>query len=275
MHSTPIQLPDLHKNLFNGLFTILKGVKIGDDDIDIKKTFLPVTIDLNNLTSYKKLFGFTDDLPITYLYLLAQRAQVALMLDKKFTISIPGLIHVENNLEKFTLIDASKPIELKASVVVKSEPEGYLKPCFEVFYYQNDVLIARCESQYIAKRKSKNKSKRHKKTKSVEFTSIINEFEISQKQASKYSIISGDRNPIHISSFIAKILGFKSTIIHGWYSVSKIVSLVNSNGVIDKVSCKFLNPIYLNKAICLVDSGNHYQLIDEDRKISFVECTIN
>jgi hypothetical protein len=56
-------------------------------------------IDRDHVRRYNAAFGFTGDtIPLTFLYLLAQRAQLATMVARPIPFRIPGLIHVENRL---------------------------------------------------------------------------------------------------------------------------------------------------------------------------------
>ena len=240
-----MQLPTLNKVLFKALFTFFKGIKIKERDIEINKIFTPTIINKIQLKEYKILFNFTEVLPLTYLYLLAQRAQVALMLDKQFTIAIPGLIHASNTLEQVNELELDKVIKIESSVFVESKKEGSLNPIFKVQFYQNDILVAKCESIYLAKRKSKSLKKKRIAPSFISNPTHENTWNVTKSDALNYAEISGDKNPIHTFGLIAKLFGFKSTIIHGWYLVSKMTSEIKKNQTIKSISCNFIKPVTL------------------------------
>jgi hypothetical protein len=52
------------------------------------------SIDSNQLRRYRQALGFRDvGIPVTYYYLLAQRAHVATMLDDAFPFRLPGTVN--------------------------------------------------------------------------------------------------------------------------------------------------------------------------------------
>ena len=54
----------------------------------------------------------------------------------------------------------------------------------------------------------------------------LRQLKITQSTISKYAAVSGDRNPIHISSLGAKAFGFPSTIAHGMWSAATILQVI-------------------------------------------------
>ena len=261
------KLPYLNDILFKGLLTFTKGVKIGNQNISFIKEYKPVLIDKINLLAYKKEFAFSQELPLTYLYLLAQRAQIPLMLDKQFSISIPGLIHIENTLEQFLTININEPIELKASVFVESKVEGSLYPIFKVDFFQNNKKIAFCESKYIAVRKSTAKKQKRDKPELLVEPEFSEKWNITKKEIKQYAQLSGDKNPIHTSVLIAKIFGFKSTLAHGWYLVSRAISsteLIN-NEEINSFHCEFHHAILLPSSPSFIIKNKMINIINKTR----------
>ncbi|MCE7736769.1 MAG: hypothetical protein GPJ54_17940 [Candidatus Heimdallarchaeota archaeon] len=247
-------LPILQKMRFSAFKTFRRGVKIDDNGIDLTHTFPAVLIDTKLLEQYRAFFDFTEDLPFSYLYILAQRAQVALMLDKRFTISIPGMIHINNKLTQHEVVNPELPIEIKISITVESKLEGSLYPNSEVLYYQDGNKVATCNSGYLVKRKSKSKSKTSKKPKDViqKLSSVTHSvpWELTKSLGKKYSNVSGDKNPIHSSKLFAKFLGFKRPIIHGWCSVSQVIKDASQfNNNVREVKVNFNKPIFLPSTV--------------------------
>lgn len=268
-----VKLPVLKKCLVKGLLTFTKGVKIGKQSIDFSCFFEPEKVDLDNLEAYKKLFGFNQKLPISYLYLIAQRAQVALMLDKRFTISIPGLIHLSNKIELFTSIDLDKILHIKSSVFVESKVEGSLISVFKVDFFQDEKKVAACESVYLAKRKMKTKKTKRAVPNAIENPAYNRAVSISGKDSQKYASISGDYNPIHISTFIARLFGFKSKIIHGWYLASKCIQLLEERdqAEVSKIEVDFLSAVQLPKRVSFILKNEVAQVVHEQKVFVIVK----
>jgi len=246
----------------------------------IKKTFENVMIESNHLHSFIHYFGFANRAPLSYLYILAQRAQISIMLDKQFTLAIPGMIHVENYLTKFNQYMPDEPFDIKGSVQIEYKESGSLIPVFFVELYQKKHLIASCKSIYLVKRKS-GKPKKKEEQSDIEIYDYHDTWDLKKSSGKEYAKISGDKNPIHTSLIFAKLFGFKSTIMHGWYSVCRIEKNFENNYdfQISQIDTMFKTPVFLpEKPILKVlkKSQNQfkYQLINNLNSKIYLEGTI-
>ena len=102
----------------------------------------------------------------------------------------------------------------------------------------------------ISKPQKKSVKKSPKKEKAIpEIASLLNQerLELDLTSARKYAAISGDKNPIHTSSFLAKMFGLKNAIMHGWYSVCLAEKKFEkfSQTRIEEISVNIISPISL------------------------------
>ena len=242
-------LPFLNDMIFPSFLTFHKGVKINKEGIYIEKYFENVTIDKPSLKSYKEFFDWKEEFPLAFFYLMAQRAQTALMLDTRFTIAVPGLVHIANNLTQLASINYNEPFDIKTNVNVEYKDTGSLIPKFTVDFVQNNILVIHCESTYIAKRKSNKKKSSMAITDDIkpQVYSYSENWEIATNLGRKYATASGDKNPIHSSKFFAKLIGFRNPILQGWYSVSRVVKQCESdfNTTYKNIQVEFKSPIFL------------------------------
>jgi acyl dehydratase len=242
------ELPLLKDMILPSLFTLIRGVKIKKEGISIEKTFKNVEIDSVALKKYTQFFEWHTEFPLSFFYLMAQRAQTSLMLQSDFTIAIPGLVHISNRLEKLGTIDYTTSFDLKVDVDVPYKETGSLIPKFKVLFTQNNKPIICCESTYIAKRKGNKKSSLKTDDDAfIEKSSFSETWEISQNLGQIYAVASGDKNPIHTSKFFAKIIGFRSPILQGWYSVSRIIKAceIEYATTYQSIEVDFKSPIFL------------------------------
>ena len=94
-------LPALPGLLFGGLRTILRRVPPAPPDSVFTARLAVTGIDPTRLAGYRDFFDFRlPGIPLSYFYLPAQRAQLALMLDRRFPYPLPGLIHRRNALRR-------------------------------------------------------------------------------------------------------------------------------------------------------------------------------
>jgi hypothetical protein len=241
-------LPGLKKLNLLAALTLMRGVKISTEGISLVREYNQVSIDKLAAHKYCTYFGYAQKSPLCYLYTLAQKAQLALMVDPAFSITAPGLVHLENRLQSFQSLSFDKPFDLLTRVNVPYKDEGSLIPVFTVDFIQEGEKVASCESLYLAKRKRKKK----KKTKKSEVQPSIRpdhqeEWALDRSLGKQYARISGDWNPIHTSKVFARISGFSAPILQGWYAVSRITQKIEDvfGKEVTDIDVSFKQPILL------------------------------
>ncbi|MAX81705.1 MAG: hypothetical protein CL843_16205 [Crocinitomicaceae bacterium] len=241
------QLPQLSSMILPAFLTLRRSSKITEKGIQTNKTFKAVEIEEEHLNAFKAYFDFSTNVPLTYIYTIAQRAQTALMLDKHFTLPIPGMVHIENQLTQKSELDPYSSFDVTSSAFVAYEESDSLKPTFEVELVQNGHVVATCRSIYTVKRKDKKQKIRKKALAPLQQAKHQELWNVNAKTGKEYASISGDKNPIHTSLIFAKMLGFKTQIMHGWYSVCKIEQFLEGhyNQNVSDISVKFLSPVLL------------------------------
>lgn len=101
----------------------------------------------------------------------------------------------------------------------------------------------------------KNNKKSFSKKKSTEVidlkkSKLVSQIYISSKDAKNYGLISGDINPIHMSKFVAKSFGLRSSLMHGFGLKALIFEELERHGhTVDELEVKFLKPVYLNSYV--------------------------
>jgi acyl dehydratase len=246
-------LPEFKQLIFPTFLSLAKGVKITDNGIHSRVQFNGIVISAADINGFATFMGMTSPTPFVYLYILGQRAQASLMLQKEFTIAIPGLVHIANRLEELNPIDYTAPFDILATVDVEYKAAGSLIPVFNVDFIQKGVVVAKCQSTYLAKRKS-NKPKGNIEIENPVTNPFIEQvLTIPANAGRQYARVAGDRNPIHTSTLLAKLFGFKRPIAHGWYLVSKLVNQceIKKNKAFKCIEVEFKSPVFLPGAIVL------------------------
>jgi hypothetical protein len=94
------QLPTTAKLFLPAFFTVTRRPNLKSKMDKIEKKYFFDSFDEKNLKAYKELLHYKrEDVPLPYLYLLAQKSQIALMLDKKFIFPLIGMVHMDNEME--------------------------------------------------------------------------------------------------------------------------------------------------------------------------------
>lgn len=288
-------LPSIPQMLLPVMLTLRRGNPPMKETFSLEATFQDVALDAANIKAYSTFCGFqnSQDFPVTWLYLLAQRAQIAMMRDAKFPLAAPGMVHLTNSLEMLQTPDTAYPVTLTSSVTIEGKASGSLFPQFTVEVRQGSTLVAICKSGYIAKRgggeKSADKSGATKETSKE--TSVVQPDFTSAKDAGKivmpgsigwdYAKVSGDFNPIHISGVMAKAFGLPGKLAHGWYSVSMFASVIEriKNISVKKIDVQFQKPVLLPNTVALdyldTDGGETpFRITSVDKKIVHLTGTV-
>ena len=111
-------------------------------------------IDIAHVRRYSNAFAFPPGpVPLTYLYLLAQRAQLATMLDRAIPFRIVGLIHVSNSLTMHCEVRTDASLVL---VTTLSMPEpaanGVIECMLETVASADGQTVFMRTSRYLIKR---------------------------------------------------------------------------------------------------------------------------
>ena len=97
--------------------------------------------------------------------------------------------------------------------------------------------------------------------------SISDVMQIRKEDAQSYAYISGDMNPIHLSQNLAKLMGLKGSIMHGFGLFAMLFeSLQKSQFKLSEIDIKFLSPVYL---------GSVVEVITKQRVISTDHKTVH
>jgi len=240
-------------------------------------------IDAGHVRRYNDAFGFPpDSIPLTYLYLLAQRAQLATMLDCSIPFRIPGLIHVANDLA------LHRPVRPDASLVLVttlSLPEpganGAVECVLSTQAIDGEQTVFTCTSRYLIKRGRRSTSARPSPS-AVPVGAVAGQWVVALDAGRRYAALSGDWNPIHLWGWSARLMGMRRPIIHGMHTVAMACALhQRSAGVmVTGVSCRFRSPVLLGSAVTLStddDSGRFAvisgQRIAVDGIIDVIQCS--
>ena len=185
-----------------------------------RTTYTLDRIDPHQLRRYRQALGFrSDGIPLTYYYLLAQRAHVATMLDDAFPFRLPGTVHMENSLRALAEPQPGVPLVLSTSVNIRPPAEnGAVIAELETVARQQGTDIFTCRSTYLLVRGQRNPRRARKDKADLP---VLTGWRIPRGMGRAYARISGDWNPIHLWTWSAKLMGLQRPIIHGMHTLAR------------------------------------------------------
>lgn len=182
-----------------------------------------------HLARYQALLGFAPErVPLTWYYLLVQRAHLATMLDAAFPFRLLGMVHVENELVEYAPAAPGAPLRLVTTVRIEPPTASGARFCvLETDVFAGGRRVLKCGSKYLAQagRRAGAAPARPGAAPSGE---AFGGWRVGQGEGRAYARVSGDWNPIHLARWTARLFGLRAPIIHGMHSVAKAVALLEA-----------------------------------------------
>ena len=232
---------------------------------DTQHQFISDALDQGHIAQYKRFFAFADnnDVPLTYYYLLSQRAQMAAMLDRAFTFPIPGVVHIANAMQLVDEACSASPFLIEVDVHQMPFLKGEkIFVEFDVRFKQGGITKILCSSRYLVRRgKSPAPPLNEDLSKFGERRTVANVV-LQSDIGRRYARLSGDLNPIHLWPWSAKFLGFKQPIAHGMYLVGMTEASLKleQNVPIKRIHVRFINPAVIPGDLEISKAHETFQL---------------
>lgn len=203
--------------------------KQGKELPDLELVMRDVKIDRANLAAYNRVCGFSqrDTLPLTYGFVLGFPLHMSLMTDPSFPFAAMGMVHIQNRITQHRLINASEIL----TIIVKP---ANLRPHdkgvqFDILttLKSGEEVVWECSSTMLRRQAGNEGEKSSAPRPAAQATRspVANvQWSVPGDTGRRYGAISGDRNPIHLYAFTAKLFGFPRAIAHGMWSKARCLS---------------------------------------------------
>lgn len=188
-----------------------------------------VAIDRDEVAAYAAVCGFAlgDALPPTYLHLLAFPLSVQIMAARDFPFALAGLVHVRNRITHHRPVTADEHVDVAVHLAdLRPHPKGQQ---FDVVaeVTVGDERVWSSRSTYL-RRGGGDRDGTESTTGAgaVDVTGLptTSVWRIPADIGRQYGAVSGDRNPIHMSSLTARAFGFPKAIAHGMWSKARALA---------------------------------------------------
>jgi hypothetical protein len=228
---------------------VLTSRRHGDSIAAIAYETAEQPIDGEHLAAYQRVCGFRvgDELPVTYLHVLAFPLSVALMVEPDFPFPLIGLVHVANS------ITTRRPVRLDESLRLRVEA-GNLRP--HPAGEQLDVVavasvdgheVWTSTSTYLRRAATTGSRSRSDRPRSSATPTLIR---VPADIGRRYAAIAGDHNPIHLHPLAARAFGFPRAIAHGmWMQARALATLLGRLPDAYTVDAAFKTPVLLPSTV--------------------------
>lgn len=225
-------------------------------------------IDTTHLARYRSLCGFQPDskIPATYLQTLAMPLVLNILSNSQFPIRAVGKMHLRNQVSVLEKFDLRQPVTLTVSVGDSILTSRGLEWNMDFSAVVDNQLVWSGFSTYLYN--CETGISRREKPKLIRGDNP-EDWLVPRGTGRRYGRISGDCNPIHLSSLTAKLFGFRSAIAHGMWSKTRCIaaledSLPESGYTVD---VDFKRPLYLPSKVKFytrhLEAGHHFSLFNK------------
>ncbi|MEM8511790.1 hypothetical protein RCH14_001090 [Massilia sp. MP_M2] len=212
-------------------------------------------IDADHVRRYSDAFGFPPGpVPLTYLYLLAQRAQLATMLDRAIPFRVVGLIHVSNDLAMQCEVRTDTPMILMTTLSIpQPRVNGAVECVLETVATTEAQTIFTCTSRYLIKRGQRAKHATVSPS-GAPVGDVVAKWVVAADAGRRYAALSGDWNPIHLWPWSARLMGMRAPIIHGMETMARVCAAFeqSANPRVTSLACRFKRAVPVGASATLV-----------------------
>lgn len=225
-----------------------------DAPLQIESRYDLECIDAGQLQRYQAAFGFpTAQVPISFLYLLAQRAHLATTLDYPVPFRIPGMVHVANRLSRHAHINPALGMSLETRLrLLPPNQHGALYCELATHAYHGEQPLFDCHSTYLVRR---GQRKGEHAGAAAPAGTVIGQWSLASNAGRRYARLSGDWNPIHLSRLAARVMGLPGPIIHGAHTLAMSCAHLErrTKMPLTMIEARFRAPIALGSQLQLVE----------------------
>lgn len=260
-------IPDLTKEfrkVVKDKLPVVGTRRTADKDPESAFVVKDVKVDLAHLAAYNQAVGFrsTNELPLTYPFVLAFPVMVRVMLQKDFPYSAMGAVHLSNEIVQKRPLTVDDTFDLKVRAEnLRSHRRGAVIDMITEIVVDGEVVWSQT-SAFLGMGAKVDKSITAEFTNpelpELPETAHTAMWKVTAADIKQYAEASGDKNPVHTSAVGAKAFGFPNAIAHGMWTAAKMLTLLEgrTTGAL-RYQVNFAKPVVLPARIaCWTEESN-------------------
>ncbi|MCK5099206.1 MAG: MaoC family dehydratase [Desulfobacteraceae bacterium] len=157
-----------------------------------------------------------------------------------------GLIHTKQKIVQTRDINQNEILNTKFSLDKININDKGLEITFLLEITSSEEVVWKGVTTTLSK--SKKYKKRKKPGKSPEALAPFTIIDIPKNIGRQYAKVSGDYNPHHLSTYFAKLFGFKRAIAHGMWSLARSIAALEKQfpgNDLFSIDVSFKRPLFL------------------------------
>lgn len=204
---------------------------------------------------YKAVCGYPasrTDLPPAFIQSLFVPLLGRYITSGLFPLNPMGLIHIFQRIIQYRRIDAGIRLDLYCGLTGTRKAARGLELDFELTARHGGMDIWRGQSVFLI-RTGRDTAGRGR-TDGADPLPVRHVFQVKKECGRTYAAVSGDYNPHHLSGLFARMLGFRTAIAHGMWTLGRTLAALEQDiawACPVTADIYFKRPVYLPSTITL------------------------
>ncbi|GGL73266.1 hypothetical protein GCM10010129_16180 [Streptomyces fumigatiscleroticus] len=236
-------------------------------------------VDPARLSAYERVCGFPtgdDALPVTYPHVLGFPLAMRLMSGRGFPLPLLGLVHTSIGITRSTALPVTGAYDLTVHVASLAPHRRGTEATVVTEVRDGADLVWESRSTYLARHRTEHRTDGSTDTDTDTGTGTgtgreereplpaVAEWRLAADVGRRYGAASGDRNPIHLHPFTARLFGFPRAIAHGMWTVARCLAAHGTPEAV-VVRAEFRAPVLLPGTVTYAADGGRFELRGGDR----------
>lgn len=206
--------------------------KKGKELPDLELVLRDIRIDRDRLAAYNRVCGFSqkETVPSTYAFVLAFPLQMELMTSPEFPFAAMGTVHIRNVITQHRPVSAGETLTIAVRPANLRPHDKGLQFDFLTTVRAGGEVVWEVVSTML--RRGGGGGGEQKPAAAAKATAEapkpVVQWVVPANTGRLYGAVSGDRNPIHLYAFTAKLFGFPRAIAHGMWTKARCLSALEA-----------------------------------------------
>ncbi|TPQ22093.1 MaoC family dehydratase [Streptomyces sporangiiformans] len=232
-----------------------------------------VRIDLAKLAAYERVCGFAvgaEELPVTYPHVLAFPPMMRLMSARAFPLPLLGLVHTSVEISRRKALAATGEYELTVFVERLVPHRRGTEAVVMTEARADGSRVWESRSTYLARHRTPHNGPAPAAGARGPLPADIRKrlpgvatWRLGGGLGRRYGSASGDRNPIHLHPFTARLFGFRRPIAHGMWTVARCLAEHDLPEAV-RVRAELKAPVPLPGTVTYAAEGGAFEVRGED-----------
>ncbi len=218
------------------------GRELPDTELEVRD----VETDPRHLAAYNEVCGFSRDdvLPPTYPHIVAFPLAVRIMAERAFPFPLLGLVHIGNEITQHRPIGAEEPLTIRVRAQDLEPHDRGTQFAMAAAARVGEELVWSSRNVYLHRHGKPSGSGAPKEREAAPPARA--HWRVPGYIGRRYGAVSGDRNPIHLHGWSAKLFGMPRPIAHGmWLKARCLAELEPTLPDAFTVDVRFKLPLFL------------------------------